>query len=76
MGDFSQEKRARFVLFLGLGMLAVFMFFHEMISDTLGYEGEWLIEGGGLHTLAGALILLGAWKWLNVHEERRNGDDR
>ncbi len=56
MGDFSQEKRARFVLFLGVAMLTAFIFFHEMIADNVGRDGEWLIEGGGLHFLAGALI--------------------
>lgn len=68
MNHFSMERRARFVMFLGLALLGTFIFFHEMIENSLGYEGRWII--GWLHALAGALILFGAWKWLNAREDR------
>ncbi|WP_333606058.1 hypothetical protein [Novosphingobium sp.] len=69
MGNFSMERRARFVMFLGVALLGIFIFFHEMIEDSLGYDGRWVIENGWLHALAAALILFGAWKWLNARED-------
>lgn len=72
MESYSDERRARFVMFLGIGMLAIFIFLGEVIEDSLGYRSRWLIEDGWLHGLAALLILLGAWKWLNAREDLRN----
>jgi hypothetical protein len=71
MGNYSIERRARFVMFLGVALLLAFIFFNELIEERLGYDGRWIIEDGWLHALAAALILLGAWKWLNAREDAR-----
>ena len=72
MGSFSQERCARFVMFLGLVMLAVMFLFGEEIDRSLRGSNAWIVEDGWMHALGDALTLLGAWKWLNVREDARN----
>jgi hypothetical protein len=74
MGKFSPERRARFVMFLGLGMLAILFIFGNELADNLDYETKWILEQGWMHALAAALTLLGAWKWLNVREDSQGGN--
>lgn len=57
-------------MFLGLAMLAILFIFGNEISRSLDYEADWVLEDGWMHALASALVLLGAWKWLNAHEDR------
>jgi uncharacterized membrane protein len=86
LGSYSSERRARFVMFLGLGMLAILFIFGNEIGRSLDYKTDWVLEDGWMHALASALVLLGAWKWLNAREDREqrespkegggNGDDR
>lgn len=75
MGNYSMERRARFVMFLGLAMLAVLFIFGKEIEQSLDYQSDWILEDGWMHGLASALILLGAWKWLNANEDARKDDD-
>ena len=71
MGNFSPERRARFVMFLGLAMLASLFILDEQIERWLDYQTDWIVEDGWMHALASALILLGAWKWMNAREDSR-----
>lgn len=70
LGSYSPERRARFVMFLGLTMLAILFIFGNEIGRSLDYKADWVLEDGWMHALASALVLLGAWKWLNAHEDR------
>ncbi|HEX8224171.1 MAG TPA: hypothetical protein VF605_10175 [Allosphingosinicella sp.] len=72
MANYSVERRARFVMFLGLAILAGLFIFDDAISAALDYETGWVVEDGWMHALASALVLLGAWKWLNAREDTRN----
>ena len=76
MGKWSIERRARFVMFLGLAMLAALLIFKDSELLRFDYDtpGGWLVEDGWVHALAMALILLGAWKWLNANEDKRADD--
>ncbi|HEV2816801.1 MAG TPA: hypothetical protein VGW40_06225 [Allosphingosinicella sp.] len=76
MGKFSPERRARFVMFLGLAMLAGLFIFKDSALLRFDYDtpGAWLVEDGWIHALAAALILLGAWKWTNAREDARKDD--
>lgn len=73
MSNFSPERRARFVMFLGLAMLAGLLIFKDTSLLRFDYDtpGAWFVEDGWMHGLAAALILLGAWKWLNAREDGR-----
>jgi hypothetical protein len=71
MGGYSQERRARFVMFLGLGMLGFWFILGEEVGDNLDSGTRWIVEDGWMHGLASLLTLLGAWKWLNVLEDSR-----
>ena len=72
MGNYSIERRARFVMFLGLAMMAGLFIFGEEIDYSLDGNVDWILSDGWLHGLAAALILMGAWKWLNAREDKRN----
>ena len=74
MGKWSIERRARFVMFVGLAMLAALLNFGDYIKEGMGYDMLWVFEDGWLHALASALILLGAWTWMNALEDRRRED--
>lgn len=72
MGKFWPERRARFVMFLGLALLALLFIFDDRFDRWLGYGALWIYEDGWMHALGAALALLGAWKWLNAQEEARD----
>lgn len=57
-------------MFLGLALMAVFILLGEFVDDALS-RADWLHEDGWLHFFAAILTLLGAWKWLSVHEDGR-----
>ena len=66
MTYWNNEKRARFVFFVGLGLLALVTINPYEFFDRLDYrEGGWFYSDGWFHILAAALIFIGAWKWLD-----------
>jgi hypothetical protein len=65
MIDWNNEKRSRFVFFVGLALLALFTINPYEFFSRLDYEIGWVYSDGWLHMLAAALILIGAWKWLD-----------
>lgn len=73
MSKFSQERRSRWVMFLGLGILAALQILGNQIGEALDYQ-RWLQEDGWMHAFAAILVLIGAWKWCNAREDARNED--
>ena len=57
-------------MFTGLVLMVVFILLGEFIGNVLR-DADWIYEDGWLHALAAALILMGAWKWLNAREDCR-----
>jgi hypothetical protein len=66
MGKFSREQRARFVMFLGIAILAITIIFAEPLTDALGYNDRWIMRDGILPALGAILLLVGAWKWMDA----------
>ena len=66
MNDWTSEKRARFVFFVGLGLLALITFIPYDFWRVQSYDVQWIYQDGWIHGLAAALILVGAWKWIDA----------
>lgn len=66
MSDWASEKRARFVFFVGLGLLALITIDPQDFFGRLDYDIRWIYDDGWMHLLATALILMGAWKWIDA----------
>ena len=66
MSNWDAEKRARFLFFVGLSLLALISIIPYDFWREQSYDVMWIYQDGWIHGLAVLLILFGAWKWIDA----------
>jgi hypothetical protein len=74
MGNFSIERRGRFVMFLGLAMLAIFTLFGAMIEDALRLQSRLAHNGRNVAQPRSGTRVARRLKWLNAREDARSDE--
>lgn len=73
MASWSHEKRARFVLFFGIGFLALLTIDPYEYFSRIDYQDSgWLYSDGWMHIFSCGLILIASWKWIDARSDRNS----